>query len=246
MTAKGVLGIGCSFTWGEGLYYYSNLANTPPLTETHKFPGTHLLSEAHIKFKDKHRFLQLVSDEYNTWNISNVGNGGTNVRNIQDYVDGYLTKSNPLELTDFGLIIYQFTSHDRDFINPYTDENGWMHGDIMPIENQIEFANKTMTYWESLGIKVVTISWFEEFPNHPLYKEYFKDRHVDIEVDGEIKNSFEYFLHNHKYKITIASDFEPLGLQKNDIHFNLKGHRCVADSIIKKLKKDNWKPINLI
>jgi hypothetical protein len=180
MVTKGILGIGCSFMWGEGLYYYSNLSNTPRLTETHKFPGTDVLSEAHIKFKDKHRFLQLVSDEYNTWNISNVGNGGSNVRNIEDYVNGYLTKSNSIRLTDFNLIIYQFTSHDRDYLNPYTNKRGYLTGDVMPIETQIEIANNTMTYWESLGIKVVTISWFDEFPNHPLYKEYFKDRHIDI------------------------------------------------------------------
>jgi len=245
MVTKGVLGIGCSFMWGEGLYYYTNLNNTPKLKPMHGFDGTDMLSESHIKFKDKHRFLQLVSDNYEMWNISNTGNGGSNVRNIQDYIDSYLTKSTPIRLSDFDLIVYQFTSPDRDFINQKKTEEGWVTGDPMPIEEQIEFVNSEITKWESIGIKVITFSWYPEFPNHPLYQKYFKDRHVNIEIDGEIQNSFEHFLKNNKYGITISSDFSSIGMQVNDIHFNLKGHRCIANSIIKKLNDDNWTPTNI-
>ncbi len=246
MVTKGVLGIGCSFMWGEGLYFYSNLANTPPLKEHHAFDGTQILTESHIRFKNKNRFLRIVADEYGLWDNSNVGNGGTNVRNIKDYVNEFLINPNGIAVTDFDLIIYQFTSPDRDFINQTRTKEGWLTGDPMPIEEQIEFVNTEITKWELMGVKVVTLSWYEEFPNHPLYQQYFKDRHVDIEVDGDIKNSFEYFLHKDKYNITISSDFASKGFQKNDIHFNPKGHRCIANSIIKKLKNDNWKPTNLI
>jgi hypothetical protein len=246
MVTKGVLGIGCSFMWGEGLYYYSNLKNTPPLKETHQFDGTDVLTEAHIAFKNKNRFLRIVTDEYGMWDISNVGNGGSNVRNIKDYINEFLIKPVGVGITDFDLIIYQFTSHDRDFINQRRTEDGWLTGEPMPIEDQIEFVNTTITDWESHGVKVVTLSWYEEFPNHPLYQKYFKNRHVDIEIDGDVQNSFEYFLHKDKYNVTISSDFKEKGFQKNDIHFNLKGHRCVANSIIKKLKNDNWSPTNII
>jgi len=246
MVTRGVLGIGCSFTWGEGLYFYSNLANTPPLKEHHSFDGTQILTESHIQFKNKNRFLRIVADEYGMWDISNSGNGGSNVRNIKDYVRAFLFESNRISITDFDLIIYQFTSPDREFINEKRTEDGWLIGDPMPIEDQIEYINNEITQWESMGVKVVTLSWYKEFPNHPLYQQYFKDRHVDIEVDGDIKNSFEYFLHKDNYNITISSDFASKGFQKNDIHFNPKGHRCIANSIIKKLKNDNWKPTNLI
>lgn len=243
MITKGVLGLGCSFMWGEGLYFYGNLKNTPALKETHSFDGTHMLSESHIRFKDKNRFLRIVADEFGMWDISNVGNGGSNVRNIRDYADSVLNQNMLSNPADIGLIIYQFTSSDRDFINERRTSEGWLTGDIMSIETQIEFVNKTIKKWENNGIKVVTLSWYPEFPNHPLYQEYFKDNHVDIEIDGDIKNSFEYFLHIDTYNITISSDFSKLGFQKNDIHFNPKGHRCIANSIIKKLKNDNWKPI---
>lgn len=246
MVTKGVLGIGCSFTWGEGLYFYSNLANTPPLKEKHEFDGTQVLTESHIQFKNKNRFLRIVADNYGMWDISNIGNGGSNVRNIKDYVEGVLINSNGINITDFGLVIYQFTSPDRDFINQYRTKEGWLKGDPMPIEDQIEFVNTAITDWESKGVKVVTLSWYDEFPNHPLYQKYFKNRHVNIEVDGDTHTSFEYFLHKDKYNVTISSDFKEKGFQKNDIHFNPNGHRCIADSIIKKLKNDNWSPTNII
>lgn len=242
MIVKGILGIGCSFMWGEGLYYYTDLKNTPKLKHKHQFDGTDVLSESHIKFKDKNRFLQIVSDEYGMWNISNIGNGGSNVRNIEDYIDGYLTKATPVGLRDFDLIIYQFTSPDRDYLNKRFTEEGWLTGDPMPIEDQIEFVNNEITKWESMGIKVVTLSWYPEFPNHPLYTQYFKHRHVDIEIDGRIENCFEPFIEDDSYNISVKSDFSSIGLQTNDMHFNLKGHRCVANSIIKKLKNDNWTP----
>jgi hypothetical protein len=238
MNTKGVLGIGCSFTWGEGLYFYSNLPDLPVLKEYHRFDYT--LTEDHIKFKDENRFLRIVANEYKMWDIANSGNGGSNVRNIKDCINSFLQKSNKLKISDFGLIIYQFTSPDRDYINQHYGKKGWLTRDIMPIEQQIKFVNKEITKWESYGVKVITLSWYEEFPNHPLYKKYFKNRHVDIEIDGDTKNSFEYFLYKDEYNITIASDFVSQGLQKNDIHFNLKGHKCIAESIIKKLKKDNW------
>jgi hypothetical protein len=240
MNTKGVLGIGCSFTWGEGLYFYSNLPDLPALKEYHRFDYT--LTEDHIKFKDENRFLRIVANEYKMWDIANSGNGGSNVRNIEDYVNGYLQETVNLPISKMGLIIYQFTSQYRDYVNKIRTKEGWLTGDVMSIEQQIEFVNNEITKWESEGVKVVTLSWYEEFPNHPLYQKYFKDRHVDIEIDGDTKNSFEYFLHRDEYNVTIASDFVSQGLQKNDIHLNLKGHKCVAESIIKKLKKDNWQP----
>ena len=97
-----------------------------------------------------------------------------------DFVNGYLQKKVNLPITKMGLIIYQFTSQYRDYINQRHTKEGWLTGDVMPIEDQIEFVNNEITKWESHGVKVVTLSWYEEFPKHPLYQKYFKDRHVDI------------------------------------------------------------------
>ena len=67
------------------------------------------------------------------------------------------------------------------------------------------------------------------------------DTHCDIEVDGDVRESFDYFVEDNKYKCTLRTDFYPPHLI-NDFHFNPKGHRCVADSIIKKLEKENFNP----
>ena len=41
--SKGILGVGCSFTWGEGLYFYSKLKNLP-FKENHEFINSEITS----------------------------------------------------------------------------------------------------------------------------------------------------------------------------------------------------------
>ena len=65
--SKGVLGIGCSYTWGEGLYFYSNLKELP-FSENHYF--NHRIVTRNEAFKDKHKFISLIAD-YNTWWFTN-------------------------------------------------------------------------------------------------------------------------------------------------------------------------------
>ena len=128
--------------------------------------------------------------------MANSGNGGSNVRNIKDYINGYLQKKVNLPITKFGLIIYQFTSHDRDYINQRYTKEGKLTGDVMPIEEQIKIVNKEIIKWESLGVKVVTLSWYEEFPNHPLYQKYFKDILDHITQANELAESYRDMMMN--------------------------------------------------
>ncbi len=72
---KGLLFAGCSFTWGQGLYYYSNLNRLvyPPNEFTYKRQD---LNDAHIRFKDVIRYPRLVSNHFNTFEIFKNVNGG--------------------------------------------------------------------------------------------------------------------------------------------------------------------------
>mgnify|MGYP003133003342 FL=1 len=239
MISKGIFGIGCSYMWGEGLYYYSNLPDLPKKGLKHSFDGEYVL-DTHCAFKNKHRFIQLVSDHYDMWNWTfgnGFGmNGGSNIRSF-DALNKMFLEDYKLTPEHFSLFIYQFTAPTRDQI----DLNGPADGEYHPIEKQIQSVYDKMKMFRYSNIKIVTISWYKEISNHPLYKKLFADTHCDIEVDGEVRESFDYFTENHKYKCTIRTDFYP-PLLINDYHFNMKGHRCVADSIIKKLEKDKFNP----
>jgi len=238
MISKGIFGIGCSYMWGEGLYYYSNLPDLPEKGLNHFFDEENIL-DTHNAFKNKHRFIQLVSDHYNVWNWTfgngfNM-NGGSNIRSFNDLMFMF-NEEYKLTPNHFSLFIYQFTAPTRDQI----DGSGG-GGEYYPIEQQIQSVYDNMKRFIDSNVKIVTINWYKEIANHPLYKKLFSDFHCDIEVDGVIKESFDYFVEDDKYKCSLRSDFYPPYLE-NDTHLNIKGHRCVADSIIKKLEKDKFNP----
>ena len=72
---KGLLFGGCSFTWGQGLYFYSDLPRQKyPLNEfTYKREE---LTDAHLRFKDTIRFPRLVANHFNTFELVKGQNGG--------------------------------------------------------------------------------------------------------------------------------------------------------------------------
>ena len=50
IVVKGIIFAGCSFTWGQGLYYYSNL---PTLKEPGPFLyDNNIVEQSHIKFME--------------------------------------------------------------------------------------------------------------------------------------------------------------------------------------------------
>jgi hypothetical protein len=73
---KGLLFGGCSFTWGQGLYFYSDLSGLvyPPNETTYE---RHHLTDAHLKFKDTIRYPRLVANHFNTFEIVKNVNGGS-------------------------------------------------------------------------------------------------------------------------------------------------------------------------
>ena len=77
---KGLLFGGCSFTWGQGLYFYSELPNlyNPPPYQYH----ADKITDAQIKFKDTIRFPRLVANYFNTFDVCKATNGGSDVTSL--------------------------------------------------------------------------------------------------------------------------------------------------------------------
>lgn len=73
---KGMIFAGCSFTWGQGLQYYSNL---PTLIENSPYGyEPEFWTLAHHKFKNKVRWPKLVADHLDSFEIVHPKNGGSN------------------------------------------------------------------------------------------------------------------------------------------------------------------------
>lgn len=77
---KGLVFAGCSFTWGQGLYYYSDLNHTPKF-EAWVYDYS-LMTDALIKFKDTIRFPRLVANHFNTFEVCKKTNGGSDVTSL--------------------------------------------------------------------------------------------------------------------------------------------------------------------
>lgn len=78
---KGIIFAGCSFTWGQGLYFYSNL---PTLIEPK--PDQYdpkLLTASHVKYTEMLRFPRLVANHFNTFEWVHPLNGGSHKSIIQ-------------------------------------------------------------------------------------------------------------------------------------------------------------------
>jgi hypothetical protein len=73
---KGIVFTGDSFTWGQGLYFYSNLDDISYPTESNTFKEDKI-KISHILYKDNIRFSKLVVNHFNTFEYSKRTNGGS-------------------------------------------------------------------------------------------------------------------------------------------------------------------------
>ena len=234
--SKGILGVGDSFMWGESLYFYSDLPNLPFVKE-HSFDFD-TMTEGFVGYKNKYRFIQLVADHYDTWCTVRALNGSTNESNLNfinqfNYTDvieptGRLNFNFKLDINEYSLFIFLFTSHLRD--------------DTI-ISDVLESANTVFSKFEEKGCRVATLCWMPEFFDNDVYRQYYlnTDRHIPLVHGGVKYDSYEEMVMDDSLGLTIKSDFKVHGKQMNDIHFNKEGHRVMADSIIKFLDNKLFK-----
>jgi hypothetical protein len=78
---KGIIFAGCSFTWGQGLYYYSNLNHIPTMEEW-SFDYD-LMTDALVNFKNTLRYPRLVANHFNTFEVCKDSNGGSDDLSIK-------------------------------------------------------------------------------------------------------------------------------------------------------------------
>jgi len=119
---KSILFAGCSFTWGQGLYYYTGLPSIveqPWNTYDHR-----LVNHTQIEHAARMRFPRLVANYFNTSEIVDRVNGGSHQSILKwwntcffsdtNFVDGHGRTDIPLE--DIGLVVMQLTQPHRDCI----------------------------------------------------------------------------------------------------------------------------------
>lgn len=243
MNQETILATGCSFTWGESLYFYSDLPNLP-FSENHNFKIDSITDEM-VKFKNEHRYLNLLSKELQIpyKYLNDDANGGSIVGSNHS-----LLYDIPTKYKDTKLFIWQITDWTRDVVgnNIFNVMNPINFFELMDghIQKVIYFIKRIIDEFEKNGTSVILFSWQRDVVEHDLYQKFFieKDIHMDIECEGETFICFNDIIMspNEKFqKYAVFYDFKDKGLQKNDTHLNLKGHELIKKNLIKKIKQRN-------
>ena len=122
---------GCSFTWGQGLWYYSALDDLPP--DPHYGYDERATNALHHTFREKWRWPTLVADHFGTVGITHYRNGGANdqivkwwtksftSQNVEPvrsfhWKDGKIDDSCPVNPSNVSNFVFQFTNWARSSI----------------------------------------------------------------------------------------------------------------------------------
>ena len=220
---KGIFCLGCSFTWGEGLYFYSGLADDI-LKPYHSFDVSQM-REVYHEYRKKYRWPRLLANSLNSWEFtSDIGNGGANISHYIYCAHNKLL-SGEIKYSDFDYFIWQFTDPLRDFPGGY-ERLETMDGDqtfeIVKEEckRQLLFMDRVLKEWEQRGVKVLTYSWWPELIQHPYYKENFEHRHVQLYTEDETPHdSLATIIYRGEEKILKETD-ETVTIHVDDDFFS--------------------------
>lgn len=132
---------GCSFTWGQGLHYYSNLPNIQEPLPWHY--DSNLVSFVNYEFIKSVRFPRIVANHFGSVELTQPFNGGSNASimawwnscfdNIDSYQQNELSINSSTGLPRYKFdevshLIFQLTQWDRDFTTIEVD--GKVYGPI--------------------------------------------------------------------------------------------------------------------
>lgn len=163
---KGIIFLGCSFTWGQGLYYYSNLDSLREPMYCHY--DSLLIKPSHIKYMESVRFGRMVANHFNTFETIFPRNGNTNQTVIdwciKDLFEDpnfgqYMAAISPCEFGDFSHVIFQMTEWSRKRV--YITVDGVKH-EILNNNHRYD-ATMAPIFNKFLSENNITVEEFEQF-----------------------------------------------------------------------------------
>jgi len=167
---KGIIFAGCSFTWGQGLNYYSNLS-------TLKEPGfgrynSHLITKSQLKYLKSIRFPRLVANHFDTFEFVHKQNGRSNQEIISFWKEyfGEIPRSYLLDISDLDDKIY----YDEISVL-FFQVTQWGR-------NEIEFSLGGETYKMNIG------SLYHK-ENETLLENYLSQENISLGEFEDIENS---------------------------------------------------------
>lgn len=240
-----ILFLGCSLTWGQGLYYEKwknegfDVNKWKNKHNIDNYPHENLDYESH-QYRRQHHFPSLVAKHYDRNYDVKWGNGGSNWDIIHQI--NSIPFLSPQFRNGIDLVVIQLTDWTRNDnrllykkdlyqqaipdVNRIIREKGWEDKliDEMMENEALYQIEKMKSLLDELGLKWIAISWLGDMGE--LLKKHFPKHYIPFYLDGKEYNSFQVCFGNEKY--TFEKEFK-------DEHLNSLGCQLVADSIIKKI-----------
>jgi hypothetical protein len=257
---KGIIFAGCSFTWGQGLYFYSDLPDVPKIGDVDYHDNK--FKDSHFKFKDTLRFPRLVANHFNTFEVVKKQNGGSDKHSIEFVKNLFNDKSFVYE--DFSYLIFQasqivrntfkfdymgksydinvpgkhhtYTDNEMMFLNWLTDSginyDQWY--ELFKIQVITNIKN-FLIYIEEKGIKTKILLWQDDLLNLVENDAFLSERFIILEYENKPYKCIDYVIKMNK-GMTIGTDYENLIDPIHDTHPSKKCHQIIANSIIKNIE----------
>ena len=184
---KGMVFAGCSFTWGQGLYYYSNMPTLEEPPPDHYRSG--LVRWTHHKFQKTIRYPRLVSNHFNTFELTQNFNGGATHSIIEYWKERFKSAPNTsnaksidnsnryYDYEDISHVFFQFTQPTRTELT-ITDEEGMKIGPLQRYQ-----------FWEPHNLNAF-INWLNK-QNLTFEQFLHKSKQDDVTNIKEFLQNFE-------------------------------------------------------
>jgi len=268
---KGIVFGGCSFTWGQGLYYYSNLETLKePLPDCY---DSKLVTDAHKRYGATLRYPRLVANHFNTFEVCMLQNGGSEettfdylrkVFGLEENCDHLFTES--LSFSELEYIIIQTSQPNRNSFTYTLDGSQHYYKIDSPetkdlfykwlSQEKIEFEDwysshvksvfnqlkENMFFYESKGIKTLFLNWEEDYSSLIKEDTYMSERFISLEYRGKNYECIRHLMDENKH-LTINSDYEHFEIPPTDHHPSKECHEVMATNIIKKINNNGKKLI---
>ena len=264
---KGIIFVGCSFTWGGGLEYYAPFKDIPNPYDFQYDENN--ITFAIMNFIKANRFSRLVANHFGMWEVNRISNGGSDDESINEVkiMLGLNESYNNKQFKNIGMqkyshdeieyVIFQLTDPFRNnninnfkntldketfdkFFKFYTDNfNSWEEMENYFILQNLTNLIELFKEVESLGIKCKLWSWHNEYV--PFIKEnsYLSSKFIKLKYENTEFDSLHDLMVTHpKFRIS-TSGFLLNDKPIPDDHQTIECHKIIANSIINSIKKDN-------
>jgi hypothetical protein len=175
---KGMIFAGCSFTWGQGLYYYSNLPTLVEQIDEYTYDNT-LVKETHRKFMKSVRFPRLVANHFGTFEMTQLFNSGSH----ESIISYWKTKlgfqkdpdSNwirPITPNDISILVFQCTQWHRNRFDMELDGQSYR---ISCFEAFNEYSELFQRWLDSQNLTLKEWEDYHKQKNIDMVKEFLQE-----------------------------------------------------------------------